>query len=258
VSARAAPSEWDAETYHRVSDLQLEWGREVLDRLPLSGDETVLDAGCGSGRVTELLVARLPKGRVIAVDASEAMVEKARETLGDRAEVRVANLAELELDEHVDAVFSNAVFHWIHDHERLFARIHAALRPGGRLIAQCGGKGNVAPLTAAIREVGGEPPFDRYLDSAPRYWYFATPEDTAARLRDTGLEQVHCWAEPKVDQPEDPIDFLESVSLGPYIMLLPEDLRRPFVEAVVDRMSKPVTLAYVRLNIDARRPSTGG
>ena len=125
------------------------------------------------------------------------------------------------------------------------------------VIAQCGGQGNVAVLADAIREVGREDPFAEHLEAFPRYWNFATPEETADRLEDAGFAEVRCWSELKSVRPEDPIDFLESVSLGPYMQRLPEKLRRPFVEAVVDRMPKPLTLDYVRLNIDARRPGDG-
>ena len=139
--------DWDAATYDRVSTPQVEWAERVLDRLPLRGDETVLDAGCGSGRVTRMLLDRLPRGHVVAVDSTASMVEHAKAALDpERATVFQADLTELELDEPVDAVFSNAVFHWIRDHDLLFERLHAALRPGGRLVAQCGGQGNVERL----------------------------------------------------------------------------------------------------------------
>src|SRR5581483_8420129 len=131
VSPEAEHREWDASTYDRVSDIQADWSLEVMDRLDLQGDETVLDAGCGSGRVTRLLLERLPDGRVIGVDASRSMIEKAREALPDRTEFIVSDLLDLELEQAVDAVFSNATFHWILDHRRLFERLHAALRPGG-------------------------------------------------------------------------------------------------------------------------------
>ena len=112
----------------------------------------MLDAGCGSGRVTRLLLERLPRGHVVAVDSAPSMVEHAREALDpERATVVQANLTELVLDEPVDAAFSNAVFHWIGDHDALFARLCAALRPGGRLVAQCGGEGNVARFHDAAR-----------------------------------------------------------------------------------------------------------
>ena len=124
------PRDWDAATYDRVSAPQVAWAEQVLDRLALEGHETVLDAGCGSGRVTAMLADRLPRGRVIAVDAAPSMVALAREALGDRAEVHQAELTELELAEPVDAVFSNAVFHWVQDHDALFAALYAALRAG--------------------------------------------------------------------------------------------------------------------------------
>ena len=145
--------EWDAATYDRVSEPQLQWGREVLDRLPLRGDERVLDAGCGSGRVTAELQSRLPRGRVVAVDGSAAMVARAREALGPGAEVIESDLLDLELEEPVDAVFSTATFHWILDHDRLFNRLHAAVRPGGAMEAQCGGEGNVAEWQR-VRDTG--------------------------------------------------------------------------------------------------------
>ena len=156
--------DWDAATYDRVSAPQVEWALRVLERLPLRGDETVLDAGCGSGRVTQLLLERLPRGHVVAVDSAPSMVEHAREALDpERATVFQANLTELVLDEPVDAAFSNAVFHWIADHDALFARLHAALRPGGRLVAQCGGEGNVERFHEAARAVAAEQPYAHYL-----------------------------------------------------------------------------------------------
>src|SRR5439155_22503353 len=117
---------------------QAEWAEDVLYRLELRGDETVLDAGCGSGRVTKVLQERLPRGKVIAVDASPSMVEKARAALGPEADVFVSDLVDIDLHEEVDAVFSNAVFHWIPDHDTLFKRLFAALKPGGQLVVQCG------------------------------------------------------------------------------------------------------------------------
>jgi len=147
----------------------------ALERLPLEGDETVLDAGCGSGRVTHLLEQRLPHGHVIAVDASPAMVEKAKEALRNDAEVFVSDLTELELDQVADAVFSNAVFHWIPDHDTLFKRMFAALKPGGRLVVQCGGAGNIEAFLDVLQEVAMEEPFAEYVAGFAGPWYFASP-----------------------------------------------------------------------------------
>ncbi len=243
--------EWDAETYDQVSDPQFSWGMEVLDRLQLRGDEAALDAGCGSGRVTAELLDRLPGGSVLAVDGSEAMVAKARERLGERASYLVADLAELEIAEPVDLLFSTATFHWILDHDALFARLRSALRPGGRLVAQCGGEGNVARHAQAIATVAARPEFAPHFAGAPGMWNFAGPEETESRLRGAGFTQACCWLEPKPVQPPDPLAFTSTVTLGPLLAQLPESQRRPFAEAVLAESEQPLTLDYVRLNIEA-------
>jgi trans-aconitate 2-methyltransferase len=244
--------DWDAATYHRVSGPQVEMAGAVLDRLALRGGETVLDAGCGSGRVTRMLLDRLPGGRVVAVDQAEAMVEHAREVLpADRATVFRADLAELVLDQPVDAVFSNAVFHWVPDHDALFARMFAALRPGGRLVAQCGGRGNVARFHGAAREAAAEERFARWFEGWEGPWNFAGPEETAERLERAGFEDVETWLEPHPVVPDDPGDYLRTVCLGYHLERLPPELRDDYAEADLRRADPE--LDYVRLNILARR-----
>jgi trans-aconitate 2-methyltransferase len=243
--------EWDAETYDAVSDPQFEWGMEVLERLRLRGDEAVVDAGCGSGRVTAELAERLPEGRVIAVDGSAAMVEKAKERLGEGAQYVVSDLVGLELEEPVDLVFSTATFHWIADHDALFARMRRVLKPGGRLVAQCGGRGNVAEHTRAIAAVAADPDYAQHLTQAKGLWNFADPEETQPRLEAAGFAEVRCWLQPKPVQPGDPLAFITTVTLGPILDQLPEEKRRPFAEAVLEASKQPLVLDYIRLNIEA-------
>ena len=250
------PREWDAATYDRVSEPQLQWGREVLDRLPLRGDERVLDAGCGSGRVTVELASRLPRGQVVAVDASAAMVARAREALGSGTDVIQSDLLDLELAEPVDAVFSTATFHWILDHDRLFARLHAALRPGGRLVAQCGGEGNVARFVAASDRVREREPYRGHLHGFERGTLFAGPDETARRLEAAGFVDIRCWLSDAPVVPPDPPAFLTSVCCGPHLERLPGPLHERFVEDVLAELGEPLVLDYVRLNIDARRPKS--
>ena len=147
----------------------------VLDRLPLVGSETVVDAGCGTGRVTELLLERLPRGRVIAVDADPEMIRVARENLGDRADVRQCDLVELPAEEQVDAVFSTATFHWILDHDLLFAKLFSVLRPGGRLVAQCGGRGNISELRSVGDSLASDPTFAPYFENWSPPWNTRDP-----------------------------------------------------------------------------------
>jgi trans-aconitate 2-methyltransferase len=243
--------EWDGASYDRISGVMAGLGLQVLARLELNGDETVLDAGCGSGRVTQALIERLPWGRVIALDASPSMVAAARERLGAAADIRTGDLLELELEQPVDAVLSTATFHWIADHERLFARLHAALRPGGRLVAQCGGEGNIDALRGVANEVLARGPYAEHFRDWRAPWHYAAPERTRERLLAAGFATACCWLTPAPQQPEHPREFLATIVLGPHVQRLPAELRDPFMDDVLLALEEPVTVDYVRLNIDA-------
>jgi trans-aconitate 2-methyltransferase len=246
------PRDWDAATYDRVSDPMTRWGTSVLDRLPLAGNEAVLDAGCGTGRVTEMLAERLPDGRVIALDASPSMIDEARVRLarfGDRVTFVVADLGRpLPLGSlaPVDAILSTATFHWVPDHDALFRNLAAVLRPRGRLVAQCGGAGNIASVQAVLATVG-----DGWLGDA----HFETPEATERRLAAAGFVDIEIWlqSEPTRFEPGEPFaTYLRTVVLGSHVARLPPSERDEFVRSVVDRLGGPV-IDYVRLNIVARR-----
>jgi trans-aconitate 2-methyltransferase len=217
----------------------------------------LLDAGCGTGRVTAELVARVPRGRVYAVDVAPSMAAHAAAALGDAASVLCQDLVELELPEPVDAVFSNATFHWIADHQALFTALFAAIKPGGRLVAQCGGRGNIDRFRTTADDVAGEDEFAQYFVGWRRPWNYATAEDTAALLERAGFTEVRCWLEPKPVTPPDPEAFVRTVCLVRHLDPLPEKLRPAFVERVLERSGDPLVLEYVRLNMTARRGEGG-
>jgi len=250
----ASPRDWDASSYARVSEPIQALGRGLAERLELRGDETVLDAGCGSGTVALGLLERLPRGRVIAVDASPSMVERARAALpADRAEVLLGDLADLTLPEPVDVVFSSATFHWVSDHERLFARLFAALRPGGRLLAQCGGAGNIAEVRRALAAITAAEPFAAHLEGWAGPWNFATSDATAARLAGAGFTGAQAGLHTVEVVPRDPREYCATMILGAHLDRLPPSLREPFVEAVVDALGPGPALRDVRLTLSARR-----
>ncbi|HEX4186926.1 MAG TPA: methyltransferase domain-containing protein [Solirubrobacteraceae bacterium] len=243
--------EWDGTSYDRVSGPLVVLGREVLARLELRGDELALDAGCGSGRITEALVERLPRGRVIAVDESPSMVRAAQRRLGADADVRVADLLELELDEPVDAILSTATFHWISDHEALFGRLRNALRPGGRLVAQCGGEGNIDVLRGSARALLGREPYAPYFAGWRAPWNYAGAEESRRRLLAAGFSSAECWLTPAPQQPEHTREFLQTVIFEPHMRALPRGLRERFLDELLEQLGEPVIVDYVRLNIDA-------
>jgi trans-aconitate 2-methyltransferase len=244
-------TDWNAASYDRVADPQARWGAEVLVRLPLAGDERVLDAGCGTGRVTQLLLTRIPRGEVVALDASAAMLNEARKRLatqGDRVRYVHADLGEpLPIDEPVDAVLSTATFHWVPDHDALFTNLAAVLHPGGWLVAQCGGFGNIARFIEVASSVD--------LNFRRNQHNFQTPEATAERLERSGFVEIRTWLSPaptRFDRGEPFEAFLATVCLRTHLAGIPETERERFVRAVAARMPEPV-LDYVRLNITARR-----
>ena len=252
------PRDWNAPAYERMSSPQEAMGREVLSRLDLRGDETVLDAGCGTGRVTALLLERLPHGHVIAVDGSPSMIEQARERLpAERVTFKVADLVELELAEPVDAILSTATFHWIADHDALFERMFALLRPGGRLVSQSGGEGNIASVVAAIDRVNAREPFAGSLGGWPGPWNYPSPEATAARLQRIGFDDVRTWRTEWPVEVEDPRTYFATVMLGAHLERLPSEHRDAYVDAVLSELPHPIRVDYVRLNITARHPVTG-
>jgi trans-aconitate 2-methyltransferase len=243
--------EWDAASYQRVSVPHEEWAQALMDRLPLNGDETVLDAGCGTGRVTRMLVERLPDGRVIAVDGSAAMVAKVRDVLRPRDQAFVADLTQLELSEPVDAIVSSAVFHWIADHPALFGRMRDALRVGGRLEAQCGGVGNIDDFRILSEEIAAREPYASQLTEFAAPWYYAGAEETEERLHTAGFAEVKAWLQPWDVVPPDPRGFLQTLILKPYLDVLPAELHDPFIDEAMAAAGEPLTLHYVRLNISA-------
>jgi trans-aconitate 2-methyltransferase len=248
--------QWNGASYDRISGIQQGWGAEVLARLQLHGEESVLDAGCGSGRISEMIAARVPRGRVIAVDGSASMAEAASERLAGliaegRAEVQVSDLLELELDEPVDAILSTATFHWISDHDLLFRRMRAALRPGGGFVAQCGGEGNIDELRARAREVLANAPYAEHFVGWRNPWNYAAAEITRERLLAAGFASAETWLTPAPSEPEQPREFLTTVVLGPHVQQLPPELRERFMDEVMEALGEPVVIDYVRLNIDA-------
>jgi trans-aconitate 2-methyltransferase len=246
------PRDWDAEAYEILAEPQSAWGLRILGLLDLAGDETVLEAGCGTGRDTARLLERLPHGRVIALDGSARMLERLQARLAgqmDRIEVVQADLAQpLPVDELVDVVFSVAAFHWVQDHGALFRNLAAVMRPGARLVADCGGKGNIARVSAAVESVTGVP-------AEAGIWNFSEPETVRLRLAQAGFTDIQVELQgDEIRLPDRRLleSFLTSVVLGSHLEGMPEVERGPFVERVADHLPEG-EIDYVRLTISAAR-----
>lgn len=262
--AVSAPREWNAASYHQVSTPQTTWGERVLGRLTLAGDERVLDAGCGSGRLTASLTTRLPAGHVVALDRSWNMLQVAQTNLrpafGSRVSFVQASLPDLPFAGGLDVVFSTATFHWVPDHPTLFAAIHRALDAGGRLHAQCGGGPNLHEAHALAERVMARAPFAPYFAGWDGVWQFASVGETEARLAAAGFTSREVWLEAApttLASADDYRAFVTTVIYHPHLARLPDALHGAFIDAVTDLAAAadpPFSLDYWRLNISAVRP----
>jgi trans-aconitate 2-methyltransferase len=265
VSETSKFREWNAANYHRVSAPQFHWGQRVLSNLNLRGNECLLDAGCGTGRLTRILLQNLPNGRVIGLDLSRNMVRHAQQDLqpefGDRVQFVTADFTALPFRDSFDGIFSTASFHWVQDHDRLFRSLYAALLPGGWVHAQCGGGTNLDRLRQRVRVLSQTAEFSKWLAKFPEPWFFSDAEGAASRLNAAGFENVETYLEPAsyaASSIEEFQQYLRTFVLHRHLELLPDDgLRTTFLQVLADAAADddpPWTLDYCRLNIRALKP----
>jgi trans-aconitate methyltransferase len=266
-------ADWDAERYHRLSNPQLGWGRRVLERLSPRAGERILDLGCGTGRLTAELVQAIGEGTIVAVDRSETMLRQAaaQDALGphrvgdDRLASDVhfvrADGTHLPFADAFDAVLSTATFHWIHDHNALFASIYRALLPGGRLVAQCGGGPNLKRLIDRADALAQTAPFRRYFDGWTDPWLFADVATTIHRLHQASFTAVDVFLEEApttLPDRETFQEFLATVCVREHLARVPDADRPAFLHVLADQAADDdpaFTLDYWRLNIVARKPA---
>jgi trans-aconitate 2-methyltransferase len=248
-----ARREWDAPAYDTLNAPMNERGDDAVARLVLRGDETILDAGCGTGQVTATLLERLPRGRVVALDGSRQMLDAARERFAGDARVSFvhADLGEpLPLSgDRVDAIVSTSTFHWVRAHDALFRHLAAVLMPGGQLVVDCGGAGNIAAVLEALRELG----------HAEHPWTYAGVEETEGRLRAAGFDRFDVRLVPRTSHfaPEELERFLTSVVLRTFVTELGPERGDALVREVAARLPAR-EIRWVRLEVEARLGERAG
>jgi trans-aconitate 2-methyltransferase len=255
--------EWNSAVYHRLSGPQVSWGKKVLSRLELRGDELVLDAGCGTGRLTADLLLALPRGRVVGIDLSENMLRSAREHLsaqfGGQLSLLAADLLHLPFTRAFDVIVSTAAFHWVLDHDRLFTNLHAALVPRGWLEAQCGGGPNIRRLRERANALAATPPFAPYFVGFREPWLFEDAASTHTRLRRAGFVEIETSVEAAPTLLENAEHFREFVShivLRRHLENLPsQQLRAQFIDNLAQQAATddpPFLVDYWRVNLRGR------
>lgn len=257
--------EWNSSEYHRLSGPQVSWGKKVLARLRLRGDELLLDAGCGTGRLTADLLQALPNGRVVALDVSLNMVRSAGEYLqpqfGQRVQVLAADLLDLPFENAFDGIVSTAAFHWVLDHDRLFRGLFQSLCPGGWLQAQCGGGPNIGRLVKRMDTLAQSEKFAPFLATFPSPWLYQDAEGAAVAMRRAGFVEVETSVESAPTIMNDRrhyMEFVRAVIVRTHLSRLPDlDLQDQYMSQLADQAAlddPPFLLDYWRLNLSARKP----
>jgi trans-aconitate 2-methyltransferase len=260
---QSSSREWNSSVYHRLSGPQVSWGKKVLSRLRLRGDEVVLDAGCGTGRLTADLLGVLPRGRVVGIDLSQNMLRSARDHLsehfGSRVSLVTANLLRLPFSQAFDGIVSTAAFHWVLDHDRLFENLRQVLVPGGWLEAQCGGGPNLARLRMRADALAATAKFAPFFAEFHEPWLYQDATGAAATLRRAGFVDVETSTEAALtvlENAQQYSEFVRNIILRVHLEHLPtEELRGAFMAEIVKQAAgddPPFSLDYWRLNLRGR------
>lgn len=254
-------SEWDARAYHRLSNPQFSWGLKVLERLQLGGDERVLDAGCGSCRLSAELAKRVPRGSVVGVDLSFNMLGQARLNSGKGLALMQADLQYLPMRPAFDGIFSTAAFHWVPDHPLLFRSLFSVLKPGGWLEAQCGGGPNLALIHERADVILNCPEYRDFFAGWRRSTHYESPETFERNMRAAGFNEIRTWLEPapaRFETADEFKDYLGTVTLREHTERITDPtLRRRFLDQLALKASQddpPFVMDYWRMNLSARKP----
>lgn len=256
---------WNPQDYAQNSAAQLKWARELIATIQFGGDESILDVGCGDGKITAEFTAYVPRGRVLGIDVSAAMIDYARATFPPERfpnlEFRVMDARAIEHDRRFDLVFSNAALHWVDDQRAVVLGVARILRPGGRLVISCGGRGNAAGVARTLRALLRQVQWKPYFEGFDFRYYFLGPEDYAPWLAESGFRARRLELAPKDMTHQGPEGLAAWIrtTWTPYTTRVPEALREQFIRELVEHYAQEhpaddagqLHVAMVRLEVDA-------
>ena len=263
---------WDSGDYARNSQAQRGWGQELIQKLELRGEESVLDIGCGDGRLTSELAARVPRGEVVGVDSSPDMVERAR---GEFPEHRNPNLhfevmdaRFLSFPSRFDVAFSNAALHWVKDAPAVLRGVSRALRPAGRLLFQMGGRGNAARIMAVAEEIMRGSDWRQWFEGFESPWGFWGPEEYRPWCERAGLSvgRIELVSKDMATAGGPGLVAWLRTTWMPYTARLPESRRAAFLQEIADAYAREfpanqrgeLVVPMVRLEVEAMKVSGPG
>ena len=256
---------WNPEDYAKNSDAQLKWARELRKNLDLEKYESILDVGCGDGKITADFAVSLPLSRVVGVDSSPEMIAYASKKYSTSQYPNLTfscvDARFLNFDRQFDLIFSNATLHWVDDRSRFFKSANSALRDGGRLIISCGGQGNAAEILQVFAELTISDAWKAYFENFYNPYFFSGIQDNQTWLEQSGFAIARLELVPKdmTHQGKEGLAGWIRTTWMPFTKYVPEDKRDDFIEGFVNLYltrnpldSQGLThVSMVRLEVDA-------
>lgn len=259
---------WDAEDYRAFSSQQKKWGRELIAKMGLRGNEHVLDIGCGDGELTAEIASLVPGGRVLGIDSSPEMIALAKETYPPQdfpnLDWKLMNAKDISFTGEFDYAFSNAVLHWVDDQPAVLRRVEKALRPGGRLLFQMGGRGNAMDMAIILVSMLGRPEWNCYFHGFVLPYHFCGPEEYQEWLQQARLQpvRVELYERDMVQRGREGLIGWVRTTWIPFTQRIPEEKREEFICELVDRYLEKFPLdgegmahmRAMRLEVEALKP----
>jgi trans-aconitate 2-methyltransferase len=249
---------WNPEDYALNSDAQLKWARELRQNLNLQGNESVLDVGCGDGKITADFATSLPEGRVIGVDSSPEMIAYATHTYPRNQYPNLSfacvDARSLDMRCEFDVCFSNAALHWVDNHQAFLDGACRALHSGGRLVISCGGMGNATDVLLVFSELVKSESWKSYFDEFQNPYFFYGVQEYAVWLEEAGfnVERLELVPKDMTHSGKEGLAAWIRTTWMPFTQYVPESTRESFIAHFVERYIEQIPLdkdglAHVRM-----------
>ena len=259
---------WDAIDYEQFSQAQQKWARELIGKSDLAGEQSILDLGCGDGKITAEIANIVKRGSIVGVDSSNAMIELAQKRYPNNKypnlSFQVMDAINLLFAEQFDLVFSNAVLHWVKNHKPIVEGIYRSIKPSGKILLQMGGEGNAEGILSVLDQLQTSTEWKKYFTDFNFPYGFLGIEEYERLLDESGFMINRVELIPK-DMEHDGVSGLQAWIRStwlPYLECIPENKRSTFIERVsaeyikqeaVDSGAK-VHVAMVRIEVEAEKP----
>ena len=256
--------EFDAEKYSEASPHQRRWGEKLIAEFDFTGDQRILDLGCGEGNLTARLAQLVPQGFIVGIDASESMVASAKKAhKAENLRFDLVDINDVDFADEFDVVFSNATLHWVKDHNKLLANVYKSLKAGGIVRFNFAGDGNCSHLSKVLKQTMAEDKYAGYFASFDWPWYMPSVAEYEKTLKQFDFKQARVWPEnadtyfPDADAMT---KWIDQPSLVPFLKCITAADKQSFRDTVVQRMIKETIQndgacfeTFRRINVSAKK-----